>query len=179
MSSGISNRASILRRLLIGTLVVAPSIGYAAGTQTSTVIVTASIPPSCTIGTAAIAFAAYDPVNANATAPDDQTGDIIIRCTKGAAGITVGLGNGANNSGSQRRMVNSADPGTTIDYEVYQEPGHTTVWGPGDGGSARAGADLHGTGDNVTVTMYGRIPPHQLQATAGTYNDTLVSTILF
>jgi spore coat protein U-like protein len=152
---------------------------YAAGSQSSAVLVTATIPPSCTIGTAAIAFAAYDPVNANATAPDDQTGDIIIRCTKGASGITVGLGNGANNTGAQRRMVNSGDRTATIDYEVYKETGRTTVWGPGDGGSVRSGSDLNGTGTSVTVTMYGRIPPHQLQATAGTYNDTLVSTILF
>jgi len=152
---------------------------FAAGSQTGTVIVTASVPPSCTIGTAAIAFAAYDPVNANATAPDDQTGDIVIRCTKGASGITVGLGNGANNTGLQRRMVNSGDRTATIDYEVYKETGRTTVWGPGDSGSVRSGTDLNGSGSNVTVTMYGRIPPHQLQATAGTYNDTLVSTILF
>jgi len=29
------------------------------------------------------------------------------------------------------------------------------------------------------VTMYGRIPPGQLAAVAGGYNDTLVSTINF
>jgi spore coat protein U-like protein len=167
--------ATLALILLLGI----PSPLRAAGTQTSTVLVTASIPPSCTIGTAFIAFPAYDPVNANANVPDDQTGDIVIRCTKGASGITVGLGNGANNSGSQRRMVNSANSTVTVDYEVYQEPGRRTVWGPGDGGQFRSGADLTGTGSNVIVTMYGRIPPHQLQATAGSYNDTLVSTILF
>jgi spore coat protein U-like protein len=150
-----------------------------AGSQSSTVIITASIPPSCTIGTAAIAFTAYDPINAHATVPDDRTGDIVIRCTKGANGITIGLGNGANNSGAQRRMVNTVDPTTTLDYEVYQDSGRITVWGPGDGGAVRSGADLNGTGFSMTVTMFGRIPPHQLSASAGTYNDTLVSTILF
>ena len=39
-------------------------------------------------------------------------------------------------------------------------------------GSLRSGADMNGTGANVTVTMFGRIPPHQLTATAGTYSDT-------
>ena len=150
-----------------------------AGSQSSTVIITASIPPSCTIGTAAIAFTAYDPINAHASVPDDRTGDIVIRCTKGANGITIGLGNGANNSGAQRRMVNTADPTTTLDYEVYQDSGRINVWGPGDGGALRAGSDLNGTGLNMTVTMYGRIPPHQLSASSGTYNDTLVSTIQF
>jgi spore coat protein U-like protein len=179
MMGRTSGSALVATRLLAVLLLGKSEVVYAAGTQTSTVLVTASIPPSCTIGTAFIAFPAYDPVNAHANVPDDQTGDIVIRCTKGASGITVGLGNGANNSGSQRRMVNSADPTVTVTYEVYQEPGRMTIWGPGDGGQVRSGADLVGTGSNVTVTMYGRIPPHQLQATAGSYNDTLVSTILF
>ena len=151
----------------------------AGGSQTSTVVITASIPPSCTIGTAAIAFAPYDPVNTHATVPDDQSGDIVIRCTKGASGITIGLGNGASNAGNQRRMVNAADPSSTLSYEIFQEPTRITIWGPGDGGQLRSGSDLSGTGSNVVVTMYGRIPPRQLQASAGTYNDTLVSTILF
>jgi spore coat protein U-like protein len=76
-------------------------------------------------------------------------------------------------------MTNSTDPTATIDYEVYKEAGRVGIWGPGDGGADRSGTDMNGTGDNVTVTMFGRIPPHQLLATAGTYNDTLVSTILF
>jgi spore coat protein U-like protein len=179
MSDAILKRVGLATSLCLLLVLGEPGQATASGTQTSTVLVTATIPPSCTIGTAFIAFPAYDPVNAHANVPDDQTGDIVIRCTKGASGITVGLGNGANNTGSQRRMVNSADPTVTVNYEVYQEPGRMTIWGPGDGGQLRSGADLNGTGSNVTVTMYGRIPPHQLQATAGSYNDTLVSTILF
>lgn len=179
MAYNLPGRARIACSLLLAFFLGRPAPGHAAGSQTSTVVVTASIPPSCTIGTAAIAFAAYDPVNDHALVPDDQTGDIVIRCTKGASGITVGLGNGANNSGNQRRMVNAVDPTTTLEYQVFKEPGRTTIWGPGDGGQVRSGPDLDGTGTNVIVTMYGRIPPHQLQATAGTYTDTLVSTILF
>jgi spore coat protein U-like protein len=179
MSRPTSNRIAGVNMLMIGIFHAASGSALAAGAQTSTVVVTASIPPSCTIGTAVIAFPAYDPVNTHATVPNDQTGDIVIRCTKGASGITVGLGNGANNTGSQRRMVNTADRTVTVDYEVYQEPGRNSIWGPGDGGKVRSGPDLSGNGSNVTVTMYGRIPAHQLHATAGTYNDTLVSTILF
>ena len=121
----------------------------------------------------------YDPVNANAAIPDDQTGEIIIRCTKGTSGITIALGNGAHNTGSQRRMANVALSSTFINYEVYQDTGRMSVWGVGDGGSLRSGSDLNGTGSVVSVTMYGRIPPAQLGATAGAYNDTLVSTVNF
>ena len=118
-------------------------------------------------------------MNTNATVADDQSGDIVIRCTKGTSGITIDLGNGAHNTGQQRRMVNLTASGTFINYEVYKETGRTSVWGAGDGGSVRSGADLNGTGNVMAVTMYGRIPPAQLAAIAGAYSDTLVSTINF
>ena len=164
--------------VFLGFLVGRPGIA-SAGRQTCTVAVSTSVSPSCTIGTAAIAFSPYDPVNTNATVADDQSGDIVIRCTKGTSGITIDLGNGAHNTGRQRQMVNLTSSGTLINYEVYQEPGRTSVWGAGDGGAVRSGADLNGTGNFVAVTMYGRIPPGQLAAVAGAYSDTLVSTINF
>jgi spore coat protein U-like protein len=164
--------------LLIG-LLVGMSEPASAASQASTVQVSTSVSPSCTIGTAAIAFAPYDPVNANATVADDQTGDIVIRCTKGTTGITIDLGNGAHNTGQQRRMVNLTSTSTFLNYEVYKETGRTSVWGAGDSGTVRSGADMNGTGNVVAVTMYGRIPPAQLSAMAGAYTDTLVSTINF
>lgn len=164
--------------VLLGLLVGRPDIASATS-QTSSVQVSTSVSPSCTIGTAAIAFSPYDPVNTHATVADDQSGDIMIRCTKGTGGITIDLGNGAHNTGQQRRMVNLTSTSTFINYEVYQETGRISVWGAGDGGSVRSGADLNGTGNVVAVTMYGRIPPAQLAAVAGGYSDTLVSTINF
>lgn len=167
--------------LALSGLILSLLIGRSASaaSQTSIVDVSTSVSPSCTIGTAIIAFASYDPVNMHATVPDDQTGDITIRCTKGTTGITIDLGNGAHNSGNQRRMINANATAIFLNYEVYQDAGRTKVWGVGDSGSLRSGSDLNGTGLRVSVTMYGRIPPAQLAATAGTYNDTLVSTINF
>jgi len=85
---------SVLLCLLVGR----PGI-VSASSQASSVQVSTSVSPSCTIGTAVIAFAPYDPVNANAMVANDQTGDIVIRCTKGTNGITIDLGNGAHNTG--------------------------------------------------------------------------------
>jgi spore coat protein U-like protein len=152
---------------------------HATGSASSSVRVTATVPAICSISTAAITFASYDPVNVHATVPDDQAGTIIIRCIRGIAGITIDLGNGANNSAGQRRMVNSAKPDTFLNYEVFQDTGRKAVWGRGDNGSVRSGSDLDGTGTDVYVTMYGRIPPAQVSASPGTYNDTLVSAINF
>ena len=162
----------------LGLAIETPAAANAAS-QSATVRVSTSISASCTIGTAVIAFAPYDPVNTNATVADDQTGEIIIRCTKGTSGIVIDLGNGAHNTGNQRRMVNTTALAIFINYEVYQDTGRLSIWGAGDGGSPRSGADLDGTGSVVAVTMYGRIPPAQLGATAGAYNDTLVSTVNF
>lgn len=152
---------------------------HATGSASSSVLVTTTVPATCTISTAAMTFASYDPVNVHATVPDDQAGTIIVRCIKGIAGITIDLGGGANNSGGQRRMVNTAKPDTFLEYEVFQDTGRSLVWGRGDNGSVRSGSDLDGTGSDVTVTMYGRIPPAQTSASPGTYNDTLVSSINF
>ena len=118
-------------------------------------------------------------MNVHATTPDDQTGTITIRCIKGTSGITIDLNGGANNSGDQRRMVNSESPSTFLNYEIFQDKGRTQIWGRGDGGQVRSGPDLDGTGTDVYVAMYGRIPPGQTSATPGLYNDILVSSINF
>jgi spore coat protein U-like protein len=152
---------------------------HATGSSSSSVLVTTTVPAACTISTAAITFSSYDPVSLHASVPDDQAGTITIRCIKGIAGITIDLGGGANNNGSQRRMINSASPNTFLNYEVFQDTGRSLVWGRGDNGSVRSGTDLDGTGTDVYVTMYGRIPPAQTSASPGTYNDTLVSSINF
>jgi spore coat protein U-like protein len=150
-----------------------------AGSLTSSVTVTTTVSPSCNINAAALTFTAYDPVNTHATAPDDATGGITVRCTKGATGITVDLGTGSNNSGSQRQMVNTANNTVFLSYEIYKEAGRANIWGLGDGGSVSAGTVLDGTGADVVLTMFGRIPPAQVQAIAGKYTDTIVSTVNF
>jgi spore coat protein U-like protein len=164
--------------LLITIIAGSPSIAVAAS-RTSSVTVSTTVAASCNINAATLAFASYDPVNTNATTPDDATGGITIRCTKGATGISIDLGQGANNSGSQRQMVHATDSSVLLNYEVYKESAHSTVWGPGDNGSPLSGSTLDGTGGDVIVTMYGRIPAGQLQAISGAYTDTIISTINF
>jgi len=162
------------------TALVAGTLSSAvAGSLTSTVDVSTTVAASCTINTATLTFTAYDPINANASTPDDATGNIVIRCTKGASGITIDLGNGAHNGGGQRQMANTTNTAVLLPYEIYKEGTRALVWGTGDSGTVYAGATLDGTGADVSVTMYGRIPAAQLQAIAGSYGDTIVSTINF
>jgi len=75
----------------IGALVVSSDSSVVAGSATANLQVTAAVSANCTITTATVAFPAYDPIIANASANDDGTGTVTIACTKGTV-ATIGLG---------------------------------------------------------------------------------------
>jgi len=144
-----------------------------ATSATSNLTVSASVSKNCTISTAPVSFGAYDPVGANATTPLDATGKVTVTCTKGAV-ATVGLGPGSNAQGTTRRMVQS---GTVyLTYELYQDAGHTTVWGNTSTDSLPIPAAPNRNPRDFTV--YGRVTPTQ-DVTVGNYADTVVATVNF
>jgi spore coat protein U-like protein len=135
--------------------------------------VTATVGANCTISTTAVAFPAYDPIVTNASANDDGTGSVIVTCTRGTA-ATIGLGLGANASGSQMRMKDATTD--YLNYALYQDSGRATVWGNSGAGllSPVAAPDKNPR----TFTVYGRIPSAQ-DVPAGSYTDTVVATVNF
>jgi spore coat protein U-like protein len=147
-----------------------------AGTATANLSVTATVSATCSISTTPLAFGTYDPVVTNAATPLDATGGVVVTCTNGAA-TTVTLGQGLNaNTGSSdsvplRRM---ASGGNYLSYSLYQNAGHTTVWG----NTAGTGIAHTGTGGAVTVPVYGRVAAGQNVA-SGAYADTVVATVTF
>lgn len=147
----------------------APSL---AAAETASLTVSASVANNCTINTAAISFAPYDPVVANATAALDGEGRVTVACTKGVV-PTIALGAGANATGSTRRLASGSD---LLSYELYQNSGHTTVWGSSGGGVLTPVAAPSRTPRDFAV--YGRIAGSQ-DVPAGTYNDTIVATVNF
>ena len=157
----------------IGVLVVSSDSQVVAGSATANLSVTAAVGANCTISTAPVAFPAYDPVVANASTNDDGTGSVIITCTRGTA-ATIGLGLGANASGSQRRMKDATTD--YLNYALYQDSGRATVWGNSGAGllSPVAAPDKNPR----TFTVYGRIPSAQ-DVPAGSYTDTVVATVNF
>lgn len=167
----------LVRGLLGAALVGCLFAGQAnAATVTANLSVTASVSASCSVSTTPLAFGAYDPVGANAATPLDATGGVVVTCTNGAS-TTVTLGQGSNaNTGSTdaaplRRM---ASGGNYLSYMLYQNAGHTTVWG----NTAGTGLAHTGTGTATTVTVYGRIAAGQNVA-SGSYADTVVATVTF
>jgi spore coat protein U-like protein len=151
-----------------GVLLVTMTVS--AASTTANLSVTATVVNNCTITTAAVAFGAYDPIVTNATTPLDGTGTVTIACTKNSA-TTIGLGLGANASGSTRRMANA---GEYLTYELYQNTGRTTIWTNAAPGlltppvaPSKAPRDF---------TVYGRVTAGQ-DVSAGSFSDTVVATV--
>lgn len=148
-----------------------------AATATANLAVSATVSASCSISTSALAFGAYDPVGANASAPLDASGAVIVTCTNGAS-TTVTLGQGTHaNTGSTdaaplRRMK---DAGTNfLSYTLYQDAGRTTSWANTSG----TGVGHTGAGSATNIAVYGRIAGGQNVA-PGSYTDTVVATVTF
>jgi spore coat protein U-like protein len=144
-----------------------------AATATANLSVTATVTNNCTISTAALAFGSYDPVVANASTNLDGSGTVSVACTKGTS-ATVGLGLGSNASGSTRRMADGS--GNFLTYELYQDSGHSTIWGNSGGGLLSPAAAPSKATRNFTV--YGQVVSNQ-DVTAGSYSDTVVATVNF
>jgi spore coat protein U-like protein len=144
-----------------------------AATATANLGVSATVTNNCTISTTALAFGAYDPVVANASTNLDGTGGIVVACTKGAS-ADIGLGLGANMSGTTRRMVSG---GTNyLTYELYKDSGYATVWG--NAGTAQLNTGAAPSKTARTFTVYGRVASNQ-DVPAGNYSDTVVATVNF
>src|SRR5215470_3324143 len=128
----------------------------AAASATANLGVSATVTNNCTISTAALAFGSYDPVVANASTNLDGTGTVSVACTKGTS-ATVGLGLGSNASGSTRRMSDGG--GNFLTYELYQDSGHSTVWGNAGAGLLSPAAAPSKATRNFTV--YGQVASSQ------------------
>lgn len=110
------------------------------------------------------------------------TRTISIRCSAGTA-YTVGLDNGANASGSTRRMRRAAT-GDYLSYEIFRDTITTNRWGTvGAERRSSASADSNpGIYDGSTLQGFSYravIDPGQPTPTAGTYTDTIILDVTF
>jgi spore coat protein U-like protein len=166
-----------LRILAAVALSVVGVFAFVAETQadsaTAVITVSATVKRNCLITTTPLAYGAYDPVGANATAPLDATGTVSLTCTRGTT-ASIGLDAGANASGSVRRMTSGGTAYLT--YDLYLDTGRTTVWTNATGGMLDVGAAP--TKDPRSFTVYGRVPGAQ-DVPTGTFNDSVVATVNF
>lgn len=178
-------KKSALHLLLVAALLATSGVVDAASVSTS-IPVSASVSQNCTISTtSALAFSAYDPIGANATAALNATGQISVACSKGATGLTIGMDNGAHVAGAQRQMLGGV-AANMLQYNIFQPPSNapnTACTFPGTTAWTATGAGLLtlSSAPNKVTRVYnvcGTIPGAQ-DVAADTYTDTVGATISF
>jgi spore coat protein U-like protein len=128
--------------------------------------------PLCTISTTSVSFGNYNVFNA---ANLDSTGTITYNCNSTAANITVTLSKGASSTYNPRTMKKGAE---VLNYNLYRNSARTNIWGDGTAGTQIYTRANPPNGNNVNVTVYGRIPAGQ-DVSAGAYSDTVTAVINF
>ena len=123
----------------------------------------------CTISATPIAFGAYNVFN---TAPVDSVGSLLFNCT-GAKNVSIEISQGQSGTFQPRALRQG---GESLYYNLFLDPSRSIVWGNGSGGTQTYVTDPGK--EDVTVTIYGRIPPQQ-DISHGTYGDSVVVTINF
>jgi spore coat protein U-like protein len=101
------------------------------------------------------------------------SGDFSVTCTASVP-YSLALDNGFGPSIGARVMT-VLGSGATIRYQLYQDAGHSTVFGDGTSGPSRDGV---GTGVLQSIEVYGQIPTQNISA-AGAYSDSINVTAVF
>jgi spore coat protein U-like protein len=173
---------NVSKLLAIATLMASASLAQ-AGTATGNLPVSATVAANCTITTAGVAFGAYDPI---AGANIVQEGGVTVACTKGAAGLWVGLGNGSNFVGT--RNMNGGLTSDKLAYNLMQPLTNAVgaacpIYGSGSAWTNTVGATslalTNSTGKaGRTYKVCGQLASGQ-DVSVDSYSDTVVATINF
>jgi spore coat protein U-like protein len=162
-------------------IVLALATGDAlAASATSTFQVTATVKPSCTIGTTTLNFAGttsaqYDPLAVADLTVTNNSG-VTLTCSKNTP-YTLALSAGGAGSFAPRHMTG---PGT-LNYNIYTAVGGNTVWGDGSAGTqmvTQTQFPIASKDTPVVIPMYAVITAGQ-DAPVGVYTDSITATINF
>ncbi len=138
----------------------------------------ATVAANCTISLSSMNFgSASAPILSNVT----NTATIGATCTS-TTPYSIGLDNGQNASGTQRRMK-STSGAAYINYGLYVDSGYTEPWSTASSSTGCTnGVNTcvlnTGTGSNQNITVYGEVPP-QTSPTVGSYSDSVVVTLTY
>ncbi len=158
--------------LLVGAFALASTalpMSHAA-TTTNTMAVSLTVVGTCAVATTPMVFG---PSSSTISSDVDATSTLEVVCTTGTAyDITMDIGTGAGASYAARQLTNASDS-TTVNYNLYTDPGYAVVWDDDN-------TKVTGTGDNTAqdFTVYGRVPSGQT-ASQGDFTDTIVVTLTF
>ncbi len=144
-----------------------------AATATTTFAVTATVLSGCAVTATDLIFGNYSSVSAT---PADTTSTVTAICTAGIAyTLAADPGTGAGATEAARSMTGIVTGGA-LNYLMYTNAGHTTLWGDGTLGTTTFGGTAALVPQNYTV--FGRAPALQHPA-AGLYADLVTVTLTF
>lgn len=142
--------------------------------ETFTARAQATLPGSCTIIANDLGFGLRNDLS---TAVDATT-SIGLTCTDGTA-YQVRLDGGTiTGNVAARKMGLGGNPPGAIAYQLYRDPNRAQVWGDGSAGTTTVIGTGTGTGNPVTLTVYGRVPA-QPTPPAGYYQDVVTATVVY
>jgi spore coat protein U-like protein len=165
-----------MRRQTIAPIAAAVLLAVAgtanAATKTDNMVVSATVSKNCTIDAPDLNFGSWDgdtdvAVNSN----------ISVKCTSGTT-FAVDLSTGSSGSYASRTLVNGGD---VLNYNLYTDTTHSTVWGNGSGGTSNGTGSGAGMTAAQTLTVYGQLlaSANPQAFGAGVYNDTITATITY
>lgn len=123
-----------------------------------------------------VTFPNYDVFSA---VPATANGLLVVTCNgslTGSTTIRIVLSKG-NSATYTPRFMN--DVGQHLNYNLYLDPGLTTIWGNGTGGTSIFGPTPAANGVHVNATIYGRVPAGQDVKPLPAYLDKITATVEF
>lgn len=174
MTRRLSARALVFALSAMASL-SASAATYSNGTSTATFNVTLTLQANCGITANPLNFGTSGVLS---TAINQQS-TLSVTCTN-TTPYNVGLDAGTvtGSTVANRLMAGTAtgNTGTTVAFELYQDAGHTTVWGNTQGTNTVAGT---GSGAAQTINVYGQVPVQATTPKPDTYQTTITATVYF
>lgn len=148
------------RRLALAALLALPALAAHA---------------TCSVSAGNLSFGPYDPLSA---APVTTSGTITVSCNQSPPPtVRIEIGPSAVSGGFFPRRMQRIGAADTLAYDLYVDPGASTVWGDGSAGTATQTQTVR-KNQPWTATVYGVVPGGQ-DVTPGVYADSLAITIVF
>lgn len=139
------------------------------------VVVLAGVPrveaANCSFSTTSIAFGTY---NVFSSVSVDSTGSVTYNCN-GNTPVVITMTRGQSATFLPRQLAKGTE---RLAYNLFRDAARTTIWGDFTGGTSAYFDTNSPKKEDVTVTVYGRIPSGQ-DISAGSYTDTVTVVMNF
>lgn len=168
-------KKTLLASALLALGGFAITAGAATNPATTTFKVKLVVQKACSVAATDLDFGTQDSTAANFGA--STNGSVTVTCSKSTPYI-VGLAP-SNGSGVGAGGMTSGTTSDTVNYQLYQNSGLTTVWG-NTGTLAAAGNEVSGTGTGSAATalpVYAKVT--SANVTPGSYSDTVTVNVTY